>query len=231
MALLLVAQLGCGSEAKPVFRGLPANIMAQPRGTIGVITHHTSSSLLTAFRAMGIPYQRIPLGDAPRTNLTSYQILFLDEDVLDEDKEFVAYNHALEQVGRNGATMIIMRQPTDAMREATRKASYKIHPRDVEYRLRLVTPRKDDPMMTTPNRVTRVDLDSLGTRASQLVHGGREARAIVSANLDAPDSSAVMLWEPYAKGAVWYFSIPLADFAAAGHEGAQKIIANLVTNR
>ena len=228
---LLLAQLGCGGSAAPAFRGLPANIMAQPRGPIGVITHQTTSSLMTAFRAMGIPYQLIPLRSAPRQDLSSFQIIFLDEGTLDEDDNFAAYDNALATTAKHGTTMIMMHQPTSTIVKATRKVPYKLFPREVDYRLLLATPRRDDPMMTTPNRLTRPDLDSLSTRTSQLVFGGRAARAIISANLDAPDSSAAMLWEPYERGAVWYFSIPLADYAAAGHEAAQKIIANLVTNR
>jgi hypothetical protein len=230
LAVLLV-QLGCGSASQPAYHGLPANIMAQPRGSIGVITHQATSSLMTVFRAMGIPYRLVPLRTASREDLSSYQILFIDEGTLDEDGSLAAYDHVLESVARNGATMIMMHQPVDAIVKATRRVRYKLYPREVDYSLRLSTPRKDDPMMTTPNHITRPDLDSLGTRANQLVFGGRAARAIISANLDAPDSSAAMLWEPYEKGAVWYFSIPLADYAAAGHEAAQKIIANLVTNR
>jgi hypothetical protein len=227
----LLLQLGCGATAQPAFHGLPSNIMAQPRGSIGVVTHETSSSLMTAFRAMGIPYHLIPLQGAARQDLSNFQILFIDEGTLDEDAGFAAYGHAIETVTKFGSTLVVMHQPTDALTKAMRRVPYKLHSRDVDYKLLLSLPRKDDPMTSTPNRITRIDLDSLGTRTTQLVYGDRAARAIISSNLDSPDSSAVMLWQPLEQGAVWYFSVPLADYAAAGHEAAQKIIANLVTNR
>lgn len=232
-ALLLLAFLAsCGSPERPIFRGLPANVMAQPRGSIAVITlTGGTSSLTTSLRALGIPYRTIALAGVPQHDLASYHTLFYDENLLEADKELAAYGRVLDHVARRGGTLILLRQEPSLLRKATAKLPYKLYPREVDYRLVMAKPRREDPVVMAPNPITRANLDSMSMRVTQLVFGGTEARAVLATNLDAPDSSATLLWEPYERGAVWYISFPIADYAAAGREAEQKLIANLVSNK
>jgi hypothetical protein len=83
--------------------------------------------------------------------------------------------------------------------------------------------------MTTPNQIRHADLDSLSPRARQLAQGGKGARAVISANLQSPDSSATLLLEPAGRGSIWYVAMPLTQRAAAGYEAEQKILANMLS--
>lgn len=212
-------------------RVLAENIVAYPRGTVGVIAPGERSSLPTALRALGIPYHQFGLKDFARVDLTPYTVVIIDEEALEFEEAPPAYSRMLEHIGKRGGTLILLSQRTKTLQRIAPQVPLKIASRDVDYRIDLSTPRRDDPVMRQPNLITPLNLDSISGRTVQLVHGGREARALIAGNLDAPDSSATLLWEPVGKGAVWYLSVPITAYAAAGYEAEQKIIANLVSNK
>ncbi|MBS1912002.1 MAG: hypothetical protein JST22_08460 [Bacteroidetes bacterium] len=205
--------------------------MAQPRGAIGLVLANSASPLPTAMRALGIPFRALPLALIPKTDLSSYQILVVDELALDQDVGFAAYASMIDNVKQHGLTLLLLYQQTPTIVKATKALPFKLYPRDVEYRLSLTSPRHDDPVMTSPNTITTANLDSMSMRTHQLVHGGPDSRAIVSANLDNPDSSGVFVWEPRDRGAIWYIALPIAARAADGYEAEQKVLANFMSNK
>lgn len=229
--LFMTAFLGCGGSRPMPSRVLPENIVAHPRGTIGVIAPGERSSLPTALRALGIPYHQLGLKDFAKLDLTPYTVMMIDEEALELEEAPPAYSRMLEHVSKRGGTLVLLSQRTKTLQRIAPQVPLKIVSRDVEYRIDLSAPRHDDPIMRQPNLITPHNLDSLSGRTMQLVYGGREARALIAGNLDAPDSSATLLWEPLGKGAVWYLSVPITAYAAAGYEAEQKIIANLVSNK
>jgi|GEM_PF-2045274 len=231
IALLLTAVAGCGGARSIPPRVFPENIVAHPRGTIGVVAPGERPPLLTALRALGVPYHHLSLKDFAGLDLTPYVVMILDEGALEYDGAAPAYARMLEHTTRTGGTLIVLNQPTPALRQISTRLPLKLVPRDIDYRIDLALPRRDDPVTVQPNAITRGNLDSLARKTSQLVYGGRDARALIAANLDAPDSSAALLWEPVGKGTVWYLAVPVAGYAAAGYEAEQKVVANLVSNK
>lgn len=229
-ALLLLLMAGC-SGSKPIPRVLPGNIMAHPRGTIGVIAPLERSDLLVALRALGVPYSRIPLADFARHDLTPYTVMMVDEEAMEYTETLQAYNRLLAHTSKNGTTLIVMTQQTKTLLKAGAGVPLKLSPRDLEYQVVLAPSLRGDPVIERPNQLTRADLDSVSKRTGQLVFGGENGRAILAANLQAPDSSAALFWEPLGKGSVWYLSFPVTAHAAAGYEAEQKLIANLVSNK
>lgn len=232
--VVVAAALAAACTSTPVpqtARRLPANVLAQPRGTVGLVLASFNSPTPTALRALGITYRPIPLAQAPKMDLSAFQVLLLDEDALEADNGFVVYDNLIENVRKYGMTLVVMRQRTETLAKAAKVLPFKLLPRDAEYKIVLVTPRRDDPVMNTPNTIVKADLDSLGRSAGQLVSGGPDARAIISANLDAPDSSAALLWEPYRRGSIWYVAVPVSARAATGAETERKLLSNLVSNK
>ncbi len=230
MMLLALLAPGCGGK-QPILRLLPENIMANPRGTVGVIAPFDRSELLVALRALGIPYTRITLADGARQDLTPYTVLMIDEDAMEYTEALQAYSRLLAHVSKNGATVIMLNQRTKTLQKAGAGTPLKLAPRDLEYTVVLAPPLLDDPIMRQPNQITRTNLDSLSRRTAQLVTGGEHARALLAANLQTPDASAALLWEKLGKGTVWYLAFPVAAHAAAGHEAEQKLLANLLSNK
>ena len=236
MALLAVVAMlaagGCAGTPKPtVARTLVANILAEPRGTIGLVLADYSSPTPTAFRALGIPFRAIPLAQATTADFSVFQTVMLDEDALSADKGYAAYGSLIEAVKKHGLTLVVLRQTTELLAKASRVLPYQLSPRDVEFQLTLATPRRTDPMMRAPNEIGREDLDSMSRQTRQLATGGPDSRAIISANLVSPDASAALLWEPFHNGAVWYVSFPITARAAAGRVAEQKLLANLASNK
>jgi hypothetical protein len=228
--LLLTLAAGCGGAQRITTSGLPANVMAQPRGTVGILTTTASSDLSRALRALGIPHKRLA-SQTLREDLFTMQIVMVDEDALDDDATVREYARILDHAAQYGTVVVLLHQDSKTMRNIAGKLRHKVYPRDVEYGIRLVTTKKSDPVLNYPNTLTRTNYDSLGARARQLVSGGSDARGIIAANVESPDSSATMLWEPFEKGFVWYLSVPVTAHAAAGYEAEQKLLANLVSNR
>lgn len=228
----LALLIGCGSAPRPTLpRRLPANVMAQPRGTVGIVVVNYASPLPTALRTIGAPYRLLPLAQVQHLDLTQHQVIIVDEYAMEEDKTFAAYDHLVDNARKNAGTLIVLHQSTETLQRAARTARYRLQAREAEYRLTFAAPRRDDPVMTTPNSITRSDLDSLSPTTHQLVFGGPDARAIISANLVAPDSSATLLWEPLDRGAIWYMTFPIAARAADGYATEQRLLANLVSNK
>lgn len=230
--LLLLAFLvcaGCGTATEHATRSLPENIMAHPAGTVGLLTASPASALPTALRALGIPYVQITPENFMKSDLALYPTYLLDELALDEEKMAPIYRRAMQET-RYGKTFIMLRQNMKPLAAITAPIR-RITPRDVDFGLRLVSIRPSDPMLNHPNDITRADMDSLARGASQIVAGGPDARAILSSNTNDADRAALLLWDPYENGAVWYLSIPIVARAAAGHPAEQKLLANLLSNR
>ncbi len=157
--------------------------------------------------------------------------MIVDEEAFEDDAVAKAYPQVLDHAAKYGLTVIVLRQRSKTLGKLMPNLAHPVIARDVEYRIALATARRGDRVMNVPNSIDPDNFDSLSARTAQLVHGGADARAIISANLDAPDSSAAMLWEPFRRGATWYLSFPLTARAAAGFEAEQKILANLVSDR
>jgi hypothetical protein len=230
-ATLLALLAGCGSTQHVSSPTLPSNVMAQPRGIVGIITAPESSALPTALRAIGVPFQRIAVTPLGRADLFTLPIVIIDEEAFEDDAVAKAYPLLLDHATKYGLTIVLLRQKSETLGKLMRRLPHAVVPRELSYTIALATPRKDDPVMRIPNTLTRANFDSLSRHTTQLVHGGPDARAIISANLDAPDSSAAMLWEPFKRGASWYLSFPMIARAAAGFEAEQKILANLVSDK
>jgi hypothetical protein len=226
IAILILIGSGCGSTPT-VTRVLPENIMAQPVGTVGVVSLTDGSPLLTSLRALGIPYRRIPVDSLSRLERYTFPQVVLDEELLEDERASKAYRLIIDKV-RSGPTLILLHQNPETLQKLTSAAATLI-PRGVEYTITLVIPRTGHPVMTTPNMIRRADLDSLSPRTRQLALGGRGARAVIAANLQSPDSSAALLLEPAGKGTIWYVAMPVTTRAAAGYEAEQKILANLLS--
>lgn len=227
--LLLVAIGGCGSTAEHATRSLPENVMAHPNGAVGLLTTTPTSTVATALRALGIPFERITPENFARSDLADFRTYLMDELALDEEKMGMIYRRAMQET-KYGKIFIILHQSQKPLATVTAPVG-KISPRDVDFGMRLVSIRPSDPMLTTPNSITRADLDSLSREAAQIVAGGSDARAILSSNTSDADDSALLLWDPYEDGTVWYLSIPIAERAAAGFAAEQKLLANLLSNR
>jgi len=228
---LLLLLAGCASAPKVSAPSLPSNVMAQPYGTVGIITAPGSTSLPTALRAIGVPYQPVAIAPLGRADLFTLPIVIVDEDAFEDDAVAKAYPQVLDHAEKYGLTVIVLRQRSKTLGKLMPNLTHRVVARDVEYRLGLATARRNDRVMQLPNRIDPDNFDSLSVRTNQLVHGGADARAIISANLEAPDSSAAMLWEPFRRGATWYLSFPLTARAAAGFEAEQKILANLISDK
>jgi hypothetical protein len=230
VVLLMALAVGCGGTRQITTSGLASNVMAQPRGTVGILTASAPSSLPLALRALGVPYKQLA-SQTLREDLFTMQIVMVDEGALDDDAALREYARILDHAAQYGTVVVLLHQDSRTMRKVVAKLKHKVYPRDVEYGIRLTTTKQTDPVLNYPNPLTRTNYDSISTRVTQLVSGGRDARGIIAANVEAPDSSAAMLWEPFEKGFVWYVSVPVTAHAAAGYEAEQKLIANLVSNR
>ncbi|MDB5035770.1 MAG: hypothetical protein JWQ98_3011 [Chlorobi bacterium] len=230
VTLLMALATGCGGTKQITTSGLASNVMAQPRGTIGILTAAAPSELPLALQALGIPYKRLA-SQTLREDLFTMQIVMVDEGALDDEAAVREYARILDHAAQYGIIVVLLHQDSRTMRRVVGKLKHKVYPRDVEYGIRLTTTKGADPVLNYPNPLTRTNYDSIGGRVTQLVSGGRDARGIIAANVEAPDSSAAMLWEPFEKGFVWYVSVPITAHAAAGYEAEQKLIANLVSNR
>lgn len=229
---MTVLAAGCGSPPKPfVKHTLASNILAQPRGKVGLVTTSFASPMRTALRALGIQYGTISLAQVATADLSVYPIVILDEGALDGEKTSAAYEGLVSNVSKYGQTLLILRQSTEVIRKIGGFSQFRLVARDVEYRIVLATPRSGDPVMFRPNPVTRADLDSLSTGTHQLAMGGKEARAIISANLVSPDSSAALLWQPIARGQIWYLSVPIAARAADGRDAERRLLCNLLSDK
>lgn len=229
VATLVAFLVGCGGGVRSATNKLPENIMVQPQGTVGIISVESRSQLPTALRALGIPYRRLAPASLAKIDLKEFAAIVIDEEALDDDGVLGAYRTLLAHV-RSGGTMLVLRQEPKPLTKATLRFR-SITAQDVDFGMNLVAIRKSDPMITTPNKITREDLDSLSRNARQIARGGSDARGIISGNLTAPDSSAILLWDPVDQGVIWYLSIAVTARAAAGFEAEQKLLANLLSNR
>jgi len=227
--VMMLAASGCGSSPKVATASLPANVMARPRGIVGVIPAPENSHLPEALRALGVPYRVLPIEGFTQHDLTHYSTIVVDEMALDNDAMTPVYGRIMREV-RFGRNVVILHQRAERI-SALSGPARKIVAREVDFTLRLVTIRGADPMLKSPNAITREDLDSLGRHANQIVAGGADARAILSSNTNDADKAAVLLWDRYEDGTIWYLSVPIVARAAAGHPSEQRLLANLLSNK
>jgi hypothetical protein len=180
--------------------------------------------------ALGIPFRRIPLESLAKADLDDYKVMVVDENTFDDERAVLGYARLLGRVKR-GATMLMLRQSLDGIRKVRARVREVVTIREVDHSITFRIAIVGDRATRYPNRVTRADLDSLARGSRQLAFSGSEARAIIAANILAPDSSATLLWEPIGAGKLWYCTFPLVARAAAGFEAEQKIAANLLSEK
>ncbi len=229
-SLLLGALLaaGCGGSRVGYSGRLPANVMVHPKGTVGVVTASTDGAIVQMMVALGIPFEKIPLEGLSKADLDQYACMLIDEGTLDDPRAALGYSHLVDHV-HGGASLVILRQSIEGMQKLRARVRGAATPREADYAITIRLARHNDPIIRVPNTITRADLDSLSLRSRQLVHGSSEARAVLAANVQSPDSSATLLWEPMGNGTIWYCSFPVVLRAAAGFEAEQKIAANILS--
>jgi hypothetical protein len=228
LALIAAITLNIGCSSPPVITHvLPENIMVHPPHTVGVITLEAQSPIYTTLRALGVPWHRIPIDSLVRFDRYTLPIVIMDENLLEDERVAGAWPVFLDHI-RKGTTLLMLQQNPETMQKMASRYST-TRSRQVDYTLHLVMPRPEHPAVSIPNRLTQVDLDSLSLNAHQLAFSDKTALALVSANLQSPDSSAALLLTPAGRGAVWYASFPFMTRAAAGYPAEQKLLANLLS--
>jgi hypothetical protein len=229
IALIAAITLNIGCSSPPVIRHvLPENIMVHPPQVVGVVTLEAGSPIYTALRALGVPWHRIPIDSLVRIDRYGLPVVIMDENLLEDERVTGAYPVFLDHVRKGGITLLMLQQNPETMQKLFSRYST-TRPRQVEYTLHLVMPRPEHPAVTIPNRITQEDLDSLSLHVHQLAMSDKSGQALLSANLQAPDSSAALLLTPAGKGAVWYASFPFMERAAAGYPAEQRLLANLLS--
>jgi hypothetical protein len=229
IALCIVLALASGCGSPPVITTvLPENVMAHPPHVVGVVSLDTASPIYTALRALGVRYHRVPIDSLTRYDRYRLPIVILDRELLEDERVAGAWQIFLDHIRKGGTTLMLLQQQPETMRKLASRYS-NVLPRPVAYSLSLVLPQPDHPVATTPNRILDEDLDSLSLYANQLALGDRQARAIISANLQSPDSSAAILLAPNGRGAVWYIGMPIMARAAAGYPAEQRLLANILS--
>jgi hypothetical protein len=229
-ALLLIATIaGCSKKPAPLPVILPENIMARPIGTVGVVTLAEPSNLAISMRALGVPYRRIPIDSILRVDLDDIRMLFLDEGIMEDQRILDLYPRLIEIVGR-GMRLVILQQQPALTAKMLQKSRQVIVAREVDHSINLKLPRPGHPLVASPNIITAADLDSLSRFAHQLARGSADARALIAGNVERPDSSAALLWNPLGRGALYYVAFPLTARSALGYAAEQRVLANLVSN-
>ena len=228
--LCALLAIGCGAGRVGSSGRLPANVMVDPEGTVGIITASTEGTLAEMMVALGVPFEKIPLDGLAKADLDGYAFLVIDEGTLDDPRAALGYSRLVQHVSK-GASLLILRQSIEGMQKLRARVRDVVSLRDVDYDITIRLARYNDPIVRVPNLVTRADLDSLSRTSRQLAHGGSEARALLAANVQYPDSSATLLWEPTGDGTIWYCSFPIVARAAAGFEAEQKIAANILSQK
>lgn len=221
---------GCGGGHVGYSGRLPANVMVETERTIGIVSVAPEGPLARMMVTLGLPFESIPLDGLAKADLERFRLLVIDEGALDDPRVVLGYAQLVEQVHR-GAALVILRQSIDGMQKLRARVRGVVTLREVDYDITIKLARFNDPIVRIPNIITRADLDSLSRQSRQLAHGGSEARALLAANLQSPDSSAALLWEPTGNGVVWYCSFPIVARAAAGFEAEQKIAANILSQK
>jgi hypothetical protein len=229
LALIAVITLnpGCSSPPPVITHVLPENVMVHPPQTVGVITLEAQSPIYTALRALGVSWHRIPIDSLVRFDRYRLPIVIMEENLLEDERVAGAYRVFLDHI-RKGTTLLMLQQNPETMQKmASRYSTTKS--RQVDYTLHLVMPRPEHPAVSTPNQLTQADMDSLSLDVHQLAFSDKYAFAMISANLQSPDSSAALLLTTAGQGAVWYATFPFMTRAAAGYPAEQKLLANLLS--
>lgn len=231
LLLILLAAAGCGGGKHVVSDGrLPDNVMTTPRGKVGIISADENNTLVVALRALGVQARRLSLDSLAEPEVGFYSTLMVDEGALEDARVIDSWRHLLFRV-RTGATMIILSQPVKPMAERLKAMPHAIVPRAIEYQPKIVAARRSDPVLQRPNVITQSDLDTIAPRVRQLVAGGNEARGMITGSAADADSSAILLWDRFEQGTLWYLAAPIVAQAAAGAGAEQRLLANLISNR
>lgn len=204
--------------------------MTVPRGRVAMISADEASPLPVALRALGVPVRRLSLDSLSDPEVGFYTTLVVDEGALADNRLVEAWRDLLFRV-RTGTTMIILSQPAERMASKLRTMPHAITPRPIEYQPKIVAVRRTDPVLLRPNVITQSDLDTIAPRVRQLVAGGNEARGMISGSGVDADSSAILLWDRFEQGTLWYLAAPIVARAAAGAAPEQRLLANLISNR
>jgi len=231
LLFLLLPAIGCGGERHVVTDiRLPDNVMTMPRGRMAIISADERSQLPVALRALGVPARRLSLDSLSQPEVGFYTTLMVDEGALADRRVVEAWRDLLFRV-RTGATMIILAQPVKTMAEDLRSMPHAIIPRSIDYQPKIVPVRRNDPILQRPNVISQSDLDTIVPRVRQLVSGGADARGMISGSIADADSSAILLWDRFEQGTLWYLAAPIVARAAAGAGAEQRLLANLISNR
>jgi hypothetical protein len=228
--ILLLLAAACGGGRIASSGRLPANVMAYPKGMVGVVSASTEGTIEQMMVALGIPFEPIPLDTLAKIDLSDYRVMLVDEGALDDPRAAAGYPRLLDRA-KNGGTLLVLRQSVETVRKLRSRVREMMILREVDYPLTFRIAVSGDPIVRVPNTVTRADLDSLARGSRQLARSGSESRAILAANVLSPDSSATLLWEPFGNGKLWYCTFPLVARAAAGFEAEQKMAANLLSEK
>jgi hypothetical protein len=228
LALIAAITFNIGCSSPPVIKHvLPENVMVHPPPTVGVVALDAQSPIYTALRALGVPWHRIPIDSLVRFDRYTLPVVIMDENLLEDERVAGAWPVFLDHI-RKGTTLVMLKQNPGTMQKMASRYST-TRARQVDYTLHLVLPRPEHPAVSIPNRLTQDDLDSLSLDVHQLAFSDKSALALVSANLQSPDSSAALLLTTAGRGAVWYATFPFMRRAAAGYPAEQKLLANLLS--
>lgn len=231
LLLAALGMFGCGGAEQMAVTRLPENVMTHPVGPVAVVSLAPNSPAMTSMRALGVGARGFSPDSLSAEGLRGFRVVLLEEGVLSDKRMLGGFPLITEHV-RRGATLLLMQQDPEVMRKLRERYTDMIAPRATTYALEIVpTRRTDEPMkvLRFPNPVDGDDLDSLSLRAAQVVSGGEQAVAVLASNVLSPDSTAVLLRQPYGRGELWYCSVPLSGRAALGFAAEQKLLANLLS--
>ncbi|MBC8144025.1 MAG: hypothetical protein H7X80_00490 [bacterium] len=225
LTFLLFVSCGVPAVVPPSY---PENILAEPRGTVGVIEVPPSTMLSTALRAIGVPHRVLKYAELDDVQLDGLALVMIDEGAFDDEIMPRALPRLLDRTRTSAVPLFILMQSPMRTSEIMRSNAAPIEPRMVEYDVSLVATQRDHRSLSWPNAIQPNDLAEFSERTVQFARA-RNGRAIIAGNSDLPDSSAALLRVPYGKGALWYVSFPFIDRAAEGYAADQRMLANLIS--
>ncbi len=231
VAAALIGVSGCGGTTTVAFNHLPGNVMAHPFGRAEIISSAASPEVATALRALGIPAHVVPFDSVDDIGARPDPFVVVAEHALDDQRLLGSLPIVLESVRRGGTVLMLVQSPESLHLLRARYGNI-AEPKVVDHSLQLVRPRREIPPMAAmdrPNEVRNSDLDSLALGARQVVVLSGDARAVIAASLLSPDSSAVLTWQPFGHGQLWYLAAPVSARAASGYGAEQRLLANLMS--
>src|SRR5687767_9299231 len=116
----------------------PENILAEPRGTVGIIQLPPSTMLSTALRAIGVPYRILPIGELDDSHVDGLVLVMIDEGAFDDENVPRALPRLLDKARTSALPLFILSQTSERTGEIMRANAAPIEPRTVEYDVTLV---------------------------------------------------------------------------------------------